>query len=374
MSKDDRRTWGTGSLIKKKRSPYWYIRYYDSNGKRCTESTGTTKRSEAERVLREKLSEKARGENPSADRVTFEDMLELMQDERRARGRRWSPPVKHLKATFAGKRARQITALAISRYERERLDDGAARATVNTELATLRRMFNLAAEKGLLSVSQVPKIRTPDPKNARTGFFELDDFEAVLAELPEHLRAPLRFGYFTGWRVISEVLPLQWSRVDFDAGMVRLEPNTTKNNEGREFPFGPFPALRDLLLKQREITSAVERRKGAIIPWVFHRNGVPIWSYRRAWKKACRRASEEQRGDMRVIVRPDLRERLVHDLRRTAVRNLERAGVPRSVAMKLTGHKTESVYRRYAIVAKADLEEGVAKLANMQARKGRRAS
>jgi hypothetical protein len=45
------------------------------------------------------------------------------------------------------------------------------------------------------------------------------------------------------------------------------------------------------------------------------------------------------------------------------VRNLERAGVPRSVAMKLTGHKTESIYRRYAIVSEGDLSEGVKKLA-----------
>jgi hypothetical protein len=54
---------------------------------------------------------------------------------------------------------------------------------------------------------------------------------------------------------------------------------------------------------------------------------------------------------------------LVHDLRRTAVRNLERAGVSRSVAMRLSGHKTESIYRRYAIVSESDLAEGVRKVA-----------
>ena len=54
--------------------------------------------------------------------------------------------------------------------------------------------------------------------------------------------------------------------------------------------------------------------------------------------------------------------RLLHDFRRTAVRNLERASVPRSVAMKITGHRTESVYNRYAIVSDADLREATKKL------------
>jgi integrase len=101
---------------------------------------------------------------------------------------------------------------------------------------------------------------------------------------------------------------------------------------------------------QREYVRAIERRLGRVIPWVFvHPDGTQVRDFRYAWAKACRAAA--------------VPGRLVHDLRRTAVRNLERASVPRSAAMKLTGHRTEAVYARYAIVDSAMLEEAAVKLA-----------
>jgi integrase len=214
-------------------------------------------------------------------------------------------------------------------------------------------MFTLAVRAGKASHRPLfPAIRV---QNTRKGFFEPDQLQAVLKELPDYLRTVIKFAYLTGWRK-SEVIGLQWRQVDFTAGSVRLEPGTTKNDEGRVFPFAALPALKALLDEQRELTIALERRKEEIIPWVFHRYGKQIRFFHDAWREACKRAG--------------VPGHLVHDLRRTAFRNLERAGVPRSWAMKLTGHKTESVYLRYAIVSEADLSEGVRKLAALTLKLG----
>ncbi len=169
----------------------------------------------------------------------------------------------------------------------------------------------------------------------------------MLTYLPEGLRPVAEFGYLTGWR-ISEILSLRWTQVDLKASVVRLEVGTTKNDEGRVLPFHVLPRLADLLRRQRDRTDRKERALGCVIPWVFHRRGEKILYIKGAWKRACEKAG--------------CPGRLFHDLRRTAVRNLERAGVPRSIAMKITGHKTESVYRRYAIVSERDVAEGLERL------------
>lgn len=183
--------------------------------------------------------------------------------------------------------------------------------------------------------------------NVRTGFFEADQFRSVQVKLPEDLKPMAAVAYVTGWRIYSEILTRRWSHVDFNAGWLRLEPGETKNGEGRMFPL--TPGLRAVLERQRERTEALQKATGQIIPWIFHRGGKPIKSFRRSWLTACKQAG--------------LPGRIPHDFRRTAVRNLERAGVPRSAAMKMVGHRTESIYRRYAIADEAMLREAAVKIA-----------
>jgi integrase len=169
--------------------------------------------------------------------------------------------------------------------------------------------------------------------NRRTGFFEEAELAAILEHLPSELHPPVRFMFVTGWRK-SEVLSLSVGQVDLDQRVVRLEVGTTKSGEGRVFVM--TTGLYELLARQLESVESLKAR-GVICPWVFHRSdGRPIKSFRKAWTAACLAAGY-----------PD---KILHDFRRTAVRNLERAGVPRSTAMAMVGHKTEAIYRRYAIV------------------------
>lgn len=147
------------------------------------------------------------------------------------------------------------------------------------------------------------------------------------------------FAYINGWRIRSEVQALQWRQVDFEVGRVRLDPGTTKNKQGRVFPF--TDTLRAALEAQLQATLRVERSQGKVVPWVFHRGGVTIRQFRRSWISACRKAG--------------CLGRIPHDFRRTAVRNLVRARVPERVAMTMTGHKTRSVFERYNVVSEGDL-------------------
>jgi site-specific recombinase XerD len=271
--------------------------------------------------------------------------------------------VNHLRDFFGDYRAIDITSDRVTAYITFRQDQKAANSTINTELAALSRMFTLAMRAG--KAAGKPYIGKLEANNARKGFFERDQFEAVLKHLPENLKPLAETAYVTGWRVHDELLTREKKHVDLKAGWLRLEPGETKNRDGRNFPL--TPRLREVLQAQIERTDALQRAEGKIIPWLFHRDGKPIKTFRRSWLTALVKAGfgMEIRDAKGKLIKK-VGKRIPHDFRRTAVRNLERAGVSRSDAMNMVGHKTEAIYRRYAISDEKSLKEAGAKLAMLE--------
>jgi integrase len=338
----------------RKKTATWWLRI-SVHGKKVPIPTGTTDEKEARAFARKKAVELAEGQlgGLTSSKVTFNALEQAVLVDYRNNSRTSTRHVvlnfKHLREHLGHLRAQQIDEGVIEAYKDKRLDAGAAPATVNLELASLQRGMNLCKRR----LPRVPEFTYLVVKNARQGFFERADFDLVLSQLPlargkrRDIGSALEVAYITGWRLASEILTRQWRHVDFVGGWLRLEPHEAKNEEGRMFPL--IPGLRAILEGRRAWTDDVERRRGIVIPWVFHRWGKPITSLQKTWEKARAAAGQPHR--------------LVHDFRRTAVRNLERAGIPRSAAMKMVGHKTEAMYRRYAIVEESVLLDAGEKLA-----------
>ncbi len=167
------------------------------------------------------------------------------------------------------------------------------------------------------------------------------------AHLPEYARPAATFAYLTGWRLKSEILTLQWRQMDFKAGVVTLDVGTTKNRDGRTFPM--VPELRAMLEAQRAATDTLQRKTGSIIPYVFHgtKRGRPLFR-------------DLQRRGARPVSRPACRDasRTTFAGQPCETSNAPACRGPRP--WRWSGHRTEAIYRRYAIVDEVMLHEGAA--------------
>jgi integrase len=192
----------------------------------------------------------------------------------------------------------------------------------------------------MIPVSSIPRFTLEDERPfARTGFVGDDVFAKVLVELPDYLHPISVCAYNSAVRV-GELKKIQWSQVDFEAGLIRIKE--TKNGAPRTIPF--IGAMEEHLRGAK----AARDEFYADCEWVFSHLGAQIRSFKGAWLAAVTRAGY-----------PDL---LFHDFRRSGIRNLKRAGVSDSVAMKISGHKTRAVFDRYDIVDEEDLTDAAAKI------------
>src|ERR1700730_14140351 len=141
--------WRDRRTGEQKTAATWWISY-STHGKRHRENAHSTKEADAARLLKLRLGQAAIGMpvGPQVERTTLGEILKMVEVDYAANGRRSLARVKHaarhLKEFFdACAKVRVITSDRISAYQAERLGQGAKPATVNYELAVLRRALRL---------------------------------------------------------------------------------------------------------------------------------------------------------------------------------------------------------------------------------------
>jgi integrase len=340
MEHSHQRCRGEGSIYSRSRSPFLWIKYYQA-GKPIRESTRTADPGKASRFLRQRLAEVTSDpdESPRIEQLVDDLFRDYRMKEQRSLDdveARWRL---HLKPFFGSVPATQLDSRLLARYIDSRREQHATNASINRELACLKRMYRLAHLSTPPRVANVPDFPHLKETNVRQGFVTPKQYQKLVAHCPQlWLRAMLDTAYNYGWRV-SELLHLRVGQVDLVSRTIRLEPGTTKNQEGREVTIESARLLE--LLGQCLAGKCPEDH-------VFTRGNKPIRDFRKRWQNLCTAAGV-----------PGL---LFHDLRRTAARNLRAAGVPEEIIMRIAGWKTSSVFKRYAIVDQADVRAALQKL------------
>lgn len=335
-----KRVRGMGGTFRRGR--VWWIRY-SHRGRQYRESADKPElnlhgsEADSRKLLKRRFGEKYGNRFvPDEEKVTFEDLAGGLVTDYKLNARKSLDTaalnnISHLRGYFGFDRAVDITSDRIKSYQALRLEKGMSVATCNREVGLLRRMFSLAIESGRLS--RKPVFKMLKGEKIRQGFVEHGDFLKLLGYLPEHLKPFVEFLYYSGWRK-GAGKNLEWSQVDLEGRTVRLKMEDSKNAE---------PWVLPLYGRLWEIIKGRQKERRLDIKLVFHHRGRGVGDIRKAWATACKQAG--------------LSGLIIHDLRRCAARNLSRAGVPEVVAMKITGHKTNSMYRRYRVCDESELRE-----------------
>ena len=343
---------------KKLKSRFWYAQYYSVDGRQIRVNTKRTVRQEALRELRRLMAARDAGAlDPNTVRkTTYADLragLLANYIERgnrslttRADGSETVVGLAQLDEFFgfsrehAGPSVVAINTDTARNFVKQRKAEGVGNAVINRSLACLRRMLKIAQEDK--RIQDVPVIRLLKEPPARRNFVTNEQFSRLAESLPLDLRPLVAFLYFCGVR-IGEALAVTWEQVDWKAGVIRL--HETKNDEPRMVP---LPSVLRKLLASREPKAGK----------VFDATNL-----RKEWMRAC---AASGLGRMITVAGREYDPRYegltIHDLRRSAVRNLVQAGNAESLVMRISGHRTRSVFDRYAIASEGDLTTAMEKV------------
>lgn len=242
--------------------------------------------------------------------------------------------VKRLVERIGGIDVSDLTFEVIESYKLERIEQGLARDTVNKELNGISKGLKIAVAAKMITPDQVPVIKRLRPGEPRAGFLYAEEFRRVRDSMRSgDVCDVIEFAYWSGWRR-GEVFGLQW-----DATNENWAWCYGKNNQAK------------VASLHGHLGEIIARRREKRIPsccWVFHRKGKQVRCVRRAWRSAVKKAG--------------VSAKCFHDMRRSFCRNAIRVGIDRDTVLALSGHKTDSVFRRYNIQDEHDLEDAARRL------------
>jgi integrase len=342
----------------------WWCSAFTPYGK-IIESTGKTTKTAAQEHLTRRIAELQAGTQTALAGRTMVKMLieDVVRDYKinkkkslRDVEHRWEL---HLKPFFENFRAMQVTTDLIERYKDKRIKEGVENGTINRELALLRRGFNLGRRTG--KVTRVPAFTMLKEAKPREGFLDEQQYATLAQECAK--RGSWLLPFFEVAAQLAnrkqELLGLRVRDCDFLAGYLRFPE--TKNGEVRTVPMtASVKGLLEMACTGKKAPDFVFTRE----------NGKQVKDVRKLWAEACvaaglgeffcRRCESAWGEDKCSKCESKYKDRgyrglKVHDLRRTGIRNMMRRGVPEQIAMRISGHRTQSVFRRYNITNEDDL-------------------
>jgi integrase len=271
------------------------------------------------------------------------DEVKALKSYRDAVGR-----TRPLKRFFQDKKASELLPSDITSYQYWRREQKArhnksvctynvSNASVNREVAIIKRCFNLAIRERLLEKNPCVGVK-PLKEKERNRICSREEFEALKAELTGDAQDIVVIAYHTGMRY-SEIVMLEWNRVDFKNRLIHLRGVDTKNGEPRKVPF-----------LSKEVDEVLVLRGGN--PRRIHGRVFGVKSIRNAFERACRKLGIK-----------DLR---IHDFRHTAATNMRKAGIDTTTIMKICGWKSVQMFLRYNEVDDSDIQKASAAIAQVE--------
>jgi integrase len=323
----------------KRNSMWWYAKYV--NGVRHVGSTGTSNRRQAERIAQQVVEDlnirRHRVPNVNPD-VTVGAVSARFIAEGLATPY-YLDRLKHVLAFFSETPIRDINQSLVRKYRQERyaVNPNLKPATVNRDLAVLRRLCNWAVEEEIVPANPLGRLRMERERRTKRPVMSVREEKLLMAHAPAHLQRMILCALDTGMRR-GEILGQRWEDVDFDNRILHVTRSKTPEGESRIVP---------LTHRLHALLDSIKKRSGN----VFTYDDNPVKIVKTSWAASLRRAG--------------LRHFRFHDLRHTANSRLMLAGVMQEVRRELVGHSSQhsrDVNDRYTQIGLAELTDAIRKL------------